>query len=104
MSYYKDHAHSDNPDSELSLEPMEIKEEPVSDDSSLRDRRQYVDVAANSADQVKAGARPRKPAGKANFLRDDRKNSERRSTDRRKSFRLTGDRRITLERRQAPGA
>jgi hypothetical protein len=99
MSHYSDNAYNKDAAGELTLQPREIKEEPVSGAVSSRDRRQHVDIAANSAGPETATGVGRKPAGKANFLTDDRQNSERRNRERRKNARLTGDRRGTLTRR-----
>jgi hypothetical protein len=101
MSHYNDKAINNGADDELTLQPMEIKEERISGDFSSRDQLQHVDIAANSAEPAPSDGAQRKPTGKASFLSDDRKSPERRSRERRKTARLTGDRRGTLSRRAA---
>ena len=96
---------------ELTLEPMEgdMVEDRVFGDFSSRDSN----AASTSESPKAAGAKPknatatgsvRKPAGKANFLTDDRSNPDRRRADRRLTARLTGDRRKSQSRRDRTNA
>ncbi len=96
--------------SELTLEPMEIadKKKTLFGDFSCRDRKALGKVTKsgracravfNRQQQASAGSARKKPAGKANFLTDDRRSPDRRKASRRNTVRLTGDRRADENRR-----
>jgi hypothetical protein len=100
---------------ELTLEPMEgdTLGDRIFGDFSSRDRNPSADAASTSESCKAVGAKPqnatdsgsvRKPAGKANFLTDDRANPDRRCADRRSTVRLTGDRRESQSRRDKTNA
>jgi hypothetical protein len=92
---------------ELTLVPMEKPEgDRLFGDFASRDRGSRPQEAAEKlllqpVETAKPAAETpkRKPAGKANFLTDDRRTPDRRVADRRNNSRLTGDRRSPFGRR-----